>query len=29
MDDLYRAFKIDDVQGELESLFNVKEKYKE
>ena len=29
LDDLYRAFKIDDVQGELESLFNVKEKYKE
>jgi len=29
LDDLYRAFKIDDVQGELQSLFNVKEKYKE
>ena len=29
LDHLYRAFKIHDVQGELESLFNVKEKYKE
>lgn len=29
LDDLYRTFKIDDVKGELVSLFNVKEKYKE
>ena len=29
LDDLYRAFKIDDVQGELASLFNLKEKHKE
>jgi len=29
LDDLYRTFKIDDVQGELVSLFNLKEKYKE
>jgi hypothetical protein len=29
IDDLYRMFKIDDVQGELNSLLGVKEKYKE
>jgi len=29
IDDLYRIFKIDDVQGELNSLLGVKEKYKE
>lgn len=29
LDDLYRTFKVDDVQGELNSIFGVKEKYKE
>lgn len=29
LDDVYRIFNLDDVQDELRSLFNVKEKYRE